>query len=121
MQLIRTSTSKPIATLIRVNVLVPLGLESFVEDDTKNLHGDVYQANDSIFRAYLLVALLERTSKSYSVGPHDKIIVTNNSCHARNAYHISWEAWLSARKASAFGLVSGPMVGEARNGPTGGG
>ncbi len=117
MHLARTSTSKPIATLIRANALVPLGLESFEEDDTKNLHGEVYQANDSIFHAYLLVSLLERTSKSYSVGPQDKIIVTDNSCHARNAYHISWEA----RKASAFGLVSGPMVGEARNGPTGGG
>ncbi len=51
--------SRPKATLIRASALVPLELESFEEDDTKNLRGKVYQANASIIRAYSLVSLLE--------------------------------------------------------------
>ncbi len=34
------------------------------EDDTKNLRGDVYQANASIVRAYSLVSLLEKREKN---------------------------------------------------------
>ncbi len=45
-------------------MLVPFDLESFEEDDTKNLRGDVYQANASIFRAYSLVSLFEKREKN---------------------------------------------------------
>ncbi len=55
----RASTSRPKATLIRASALVLLGLESFEEDDTKNLRSDVYQADAFIMRAYSLVSLLE--------------------------------------------------------------
>ncbi len=58
-QLIRASTSRAKATLIRASALVPLGLESFEEDGTKNFRCDVYQANAPIIRAYSLVFLLE--------------------------------------------------------------
>ncbi len=64
MHLIRASTSRPKATLIRASVLVPLVLEFFEEDDTKNLRGDVYQANAPIIRAYSLVSLLEKKEKN---------------------------------------------------------
>ncbi len=39
------------------SALVPLGMESFEEHDTKNLRGDVYLANASILRAYWLDCL----------------------------------------------------------------
>ncbi len=63
MHLIRASTSRPKVSLIRASALVPCGLES-EDDDTKNLRGDVYQANASIVRAYLLVSLLEKREKN---------------------------------------------------------
>ncbi len=50
--------------MIRTGALVPFGLETFEEDDTKNLRGDVYQANASIVRAYSLVSLLEKIEKN---------------------------------------------------------
>ncbi len=50
--------------MIRVSALVLLVLESFEEDDAKNLHGDVYQANASIIQAYSLVCLLEKREKN---------------------------------------------------------
>ncbi len=40
--------------MISASALVPLGLESFEEDDTKTLRGDVYQAKASIIGAYSL-------------------------------------------------------------------
>ncbi len=49
--------------MIRAIALVPVGSESSEEDDTKNLHGDVYQANASIIRAYSLVSLFEKRKK----------------------------------------------------------
>ncbi len=49
---------------MRASALVPLGLESFEEDDTKNLRGAVYQANAPIIRAYWLVSLLEKREKN---------------------------------------------------------
>ncbi len=64
MHLIRASTSRPKATLIRASALVPLGSESFEEDDTKNLCSDVYQADASIIRAYSLISLLEKRKKN---------------------------------------------------------
>ncbi len=45
-------------------MLVPLGLESFEEDDPKSLCGDVYQANAFIIRAYSLVSVLEQREKN---------------------------------------------------------
>ncbi len=41
-------------------MLVPLELESFEEDNTKNLRGDVNQANASIIQAYSLASRLEK-------------------------------------------------------------
>ncbi len=46
--LIRASTSRPKTTLISASALIPVVLESFEEDDTKNLRGDAYLANVSI-------------------------------------------------------------------------
>ncbi len=39
-------------------------MESFEEDDTKNLRSDVYQADAPIIRAYSLVSLLEKRKKN---------------------------------------------------------
>ncbi len=63
MHLIRASTSRPKAALIRASAVVPFGLESFEEDGAKNLRGDVYQANAYAIRAYSLVSLLEKREK----------------------------------------------------------
>ncbi len=49
---------RPKATLIKASALAPLGLESFEEDDTKILRGDVFQANASIIRAYQTKSIL---------------------------------------------------------------
>ncbi len=50
--------------MIRTGALVPFGLESFEEDDTKNLRGDVYLANTPVIQAYSLVSLLEKRKKN---------------------------------------------------------
>ncbi len=54
--------------LSSASALVPLGLESFDEDDTKNLRVDVYQANVSKISAYSLVSFLEYRKK-YGLTP----------------------------------------------------
>ncbi len=50
--------------LVRASALVSLGLKSFEEVDTKNLRGDVYQANASIIKEYSLISLLEKRKKN---------------------------------------------------------
>ncbi len=49
--------------LSSASALVPLGLESFDEGDTKNLRVDVYQANVSKISAYSLASFLEYRKK----------------------------------------------------------
>ncbi len=62
------SLSKTSNILSSASALVPLGLESFDEDDTKNLRVDVYQANVSKISACSLVSFLEYRKK-YGLTP----------------------------------------------------
>ncbi len=105
MHLIRASTSRPKATLIRASALVPLGLESFEEDDTKNLRSDVYQADTPIIRAYSLASLLEYRKKN-GLTPviWDSLIQPNLSNHSMQPcaqgvkarlINLRWDAILS--------------------------
>ncbi len=62
------SLSKTSNIFSSASALVPLGLESFDEGDTKNLRVDVYQANVPKISAYSLVSFLEYRKK-YGLTP----------------------------------------------------
>ncbi len=64
MQLVSANACRPKASFVRADTLVTLWLESFEENDAKNIRSDVYQANASIIRAFLFVLLREKKEKN---------------------------------------------------------
>ncbi len=100
--------------MIRASALVPLVLESFEEDDTKNLRSDVYNADAPIIRAYSLVSLLESRKKN-GLTPVilDSFTQPNLSNHLMQPWtqgvkarliNIRWDAILS--RGSVIALLS---------------
>ncbi len=89
--LIRASTSRTKATLIRASALVSFGLESFEEDDTKNLRGDVYQANASVVRLSPFLKRGRRTASLQLFGTaslNQTFVITLCSHGPRDARHV---------------------------------